>query len=758
MRTIGKNLSISGSFVKISTACLKVMKKNELDIEVVVKNLAEQFGEKIRTDLKEICPGNDDSLWTCDESSSEDAEPVLGDAEPEPEVAEPVPEVAEPVPEVAEPVLEDEEPVSEASVSDPLVGKHAETLWGRDWNSCFVTKKTSEGNYIIYYKGFPDDHYEVSPWRLRAIGPEPEETEHCLGIYEVLTRVPARRHRTGKESESTFYRGEKVTVVQVNGDELRVKKVKKSKRFFCKFKKIWTDTIDFKYARWVSFYARDGSVALKLVKEFKKKNKSTTVPATHKNKPVAKITNPFASFQDEEPEQEPTVVEPVPVVEPVVQKPEQEPIRTPEQEPVVQKPEEPAEPVDKLKVIRNATQKVRSTYPKWKKALPYPKWKKALETREEYEEVSEDWKKLDKKAARILQKWKKALKTRDANEEDSENWKKHDEKADRIRQNWKKALKTRDAEVGSENWKKHDEEAARIRQNWKKHEKKAARFRQTIRDNFNHLLRFHEENQIVEDLAQKYGNHVWRDLKEICPDFVCEFPELEETHKKEPVAKPEPTPITATNSSAALEDPVPEQAPVVETPGMVEVGAQIRQPVVRESENKYVCCDWVHCGKSCEGHAHDLVGRLAGGQVISVAEIIGNRARIVSPMQGWITIRNSLGNAKIVPLKDMPLECTTTTGQRVLAEQDYDSAEVDFVHSGEVVQVAEIQGIRARIVSPVSGWISTKNIDKEDMIVQVQTNRKRARSLSQEQDSSSQSSQSVGRPSASRSGSIASRF
>merc|ERR1719394_43496 len=714
MRTIGKNLSISGSFVKISTACLKVMKKNELDIEVVVKNLAEELGEKIRTDLKEICPGNDDSLWTCDESSSEDAEPVLGDAEPEPEVAEPVPEVAEPVPEVAEPVLEDEEPVSEASVSDPLVGKHAETLWGRDWNSCFVTKKTSEGNYIIYYKGFPDDHYEVSPWRLRAIGPEPEEKEHCLGIYEVLTRVPARRHRTGKESESTFYRGEKVTVVQVNGDELRVKKVKKSKMFFCKFKKKWTDTIDFKYARWVSFYARDGSVALKLVKEFGKKNKSTTVPATRENKPVAKITNPFASFQDEEPEQEPTVAEPVSVVEPVVQKPEQEPVRTPEQEPVVQKPEEPAEPVDKLKVIRNATQKVRSTYPKWKKALPYPKWKKAL-------------------------------KTRDAYEEDSENWKKHDKKADQIQQNWKKALKTRDAEVGSENWKKHDE--------------KAARFRQTIRDNFNHLLRFHEENQIVEALAQEYGNHVWRDLKEICPDFVCEFPELEETHKTEPVAKPEPTPITATNSSAALEDPVPEPAPVVETPGMVEVGApQILQPVVRESENQYVCCDWVHCGKSCEGHAHDLIGRLAGGQVISVAEIIGNRARIVSPMQGWITIRNCLGNAKIVPLKDVPLECTTTIGQRVLAEQDYDSAEVDYIHSGEVVHVAEIQGIRARIVSPVCGWISTKNIDKEDLIVQVQTYRKRARSLSQEQDSSSQSSQSVGRPSASRSGSIASRF
>merc|ERR1719394_1220196 len=328
MRTIGKNLSISGSFVKISTACLKVMKKNELDIEVVVKNLAEQFGEKIRTDLKEICPGYDDSLWTCDESSSEDAEPVLGDAEPvpefaepEPEVAEPVPEVAEPVPEVAEPVLEDEEPVSEASVSDPLVGKHAETLWGRNWHRCFVTKKTSEGNYMIYYEGFPDDHYEVSPWRLRAIEPEPpEEKEHCLGIYEVLTRVPARRHRTGKESESTFYRGEKVTVVQVNGDELRVKKVKKSKKFFCKFKKIWTHTITFKYARWVSFYARDGSVALKLVEEFKKKNKSTTAPATRKNKPVAKITNPFAFFQDEEPEQEPTVAEPVPVVEPVVQK------------------------------------------------------------------------------------------------------------------------------------------------------------------------------------------------------------------------------------------------------------------------------------------------------------------------------------------------------------------------------------------------------------------------------------------------------
>jgi len=426
------------------------------------------------------------------------------------------------------------------------------------------------------------------------------------------------------------------------------------------------------------------------VKEFKKKNKSTTVPATRKNKPVAKITNPFAAFQDEEPEQEPTVAEPVPVVEPVVQKPEQEPVRTPEQEPLVQTPEEPAEPVDNSKVIHKATEKVRSTYPKWKKAL----------------------------------------KTRDAYEEDSKKWQKHD--------------------------------------------KKAARIRQTIRDNFNNLLRFHKENQIVEALAQKYGNHVWRDLKEICPmfDFVREFPEPEDPVPEQEPAVAQPAPMLV------------EPAPVVEIPGMVEVGApQIRQPVVRESEVSwsrsvgptstslfsgpteiqnqyampYVCCTWLHCEKSREQHAHDFVGELASGQVIKVAEIIGNRARIVSPMQGWITINDYLGNARIVPSKDMTLEYTTTTVVCALAGQAYDSAFVAYIPSGEVVQVAEIQGIRARVVSPVRGWISTKNIDNEDLIVQVQTNRKWARSLSQEQDSSSQSSQSVGRSFASRSGSIASR-
>merc|ERR1719394_2450838 len=100
----------------------------------------------------------------------------------------------------------------------------------------------------------------------------------------------------------------------------------------------------------------------------------------------------------------------------------------------------------------------------------------------------------------------------------------------------------------------------------------------------------------------------------------------------------------------------------------------------------------------------------------------------------------------------------TRTALRVRAGQALNTAFVADIPSGKMVRVAEIQGVRARIVSPVHGWIFTKNDKNEDLIVKIQSNQIRARSLSQAQESNSQSSQSVGQRSvARRSGSTASR-
>merc|ERR1719230_763158 len=154
----------------------------------------------------------------------------------------------------------------------------------------------------------------------------------------------------------------------------------------------------------------------------------------------------------------------------------------------------------------------------------------------------------------------------------------------------------------------------------------------------------------------------------------------------------------------------------------------------------YGTCTWLNCGNSCDGRPGDFVGKIQNGQVIRVAEIVGNRARIVSPLQGWVTTHDHSGRALIVRLSKKVLETGepygTRTSLRVRAGERLNTAEVGTIASGEVVRVAEIRGSRARIVKPICGWIFTKTDKNVALIVKLQEKQIRVRSLSKTPDRS----------------------
>jgi len=217
----------------------------------------------------------------------------------------------------------------------------------------------------------------------------------------------------------------------------------------------------------------------------------------------------------------------------------------------------------------------------------------------------------------------------------------------------------------------------------------------------------------------------------------------------------------------------PPQPPIAAPQPMVRnVSYEVQGPVIqRRSLSQHsnasaqlgvdVCLPYGTCTslrvRAGQSIRSPLLGDVANGQIVRVAEIVGTRARIVKPVHGWIATHDNLNRALIVPLQASNLErgeaYGTRTALRVRAGHAINTAWVADIASGQVVRVAEIQGNRARIVKPVRGWICTKNNHNQDLIVKIAANQI-ARSSSNQRSATPQRRSATPQPRHSRSSSL----
>jgi hypothetical protein len=114
---------------------------------------------------------------------------------------------------------------------------------------------------------------------------------------------------------------------------------------------------------------------------------------------------------------------------------------------------------------------------------------------------------------------------------------------------------------------------------------------------------------------------------------------------------------------------------------------------------------------------------LPKGTIVVVEQVSDRRARIVKPVEGWVSTYSSNGKLilelrqkdDIRPSEDCPRNYLIThkNGAQVRAGYEINSKATRKLPTGSVVTVVEIRERRAHILKPIDGWVSTHT--KEDL-------------------------------------------
>ncbi len=105
----------------------------------------------------------------------------------------------------------------------------------------------------------------------------------------------------------------------------------------------------------------------------------------------------------------------------------------------------------------------------------------------------------------------------------------------------------------------------------------------------------------------------------------------------------------------------------------------------------------------------ELVTTLTPGTEVLVAEIKGNRARLVSPADGWISLQTNSGVVaarKVEPLVSERYRVVGEVGASLRKTPALDSELLTTIPVGTFVDIDKIEGRRAHVIRPQEGWVS----------------------------------------------------